>query len=68
MGQIMVYRYRPMRLDPTITTSAAMATGSSLLRRRLGAGEEGVNLQNAIENVMICGNWDTLLRISREAG
>jgi hypothetical protein len=45
-----------------------MATGSSLLRRRLGAGEEGVNLQNAIENVMICGNWDTLLRISREAG
>jgi len=28
MGSIVVYRYRPMRLVPTITTRAFIATGS----------------------------------------
>lgn len=31
MGSIMVYRYRPMRVVPTITTSVLIARGSFLL-------------------------------------
>ncbi|EEX10496.1 hypothetical protein SL1157_2555 [Ruegeria lacuscaerulensis ITI-1157] len=30
MGSIMVYRYRPMRVVPTITTSVFIARGSFL--------------------------------------
>ena len=45
MGSIVVYRYRPMRLVPTITTSVVIATGSSVLRRTVWVVHRGVNRQ-----------------------
>ncbi len=41
MGSIMVYRYRPMRLVPTITTSVLIARGSFQLDRDLMGGRRG---------------------------
>lgn len=45
MGSIVVYRYRPMRLVPTITTRVVIATGSLMLKRTLWAVVTGVNSQ-----------------------
>jgi hypothetical protein len=47
MGWIMVVRYRPMRVDPTMTTSSVMAKGSFLRLQTLEAAAIGVNRQFA---------------------
>jgi len=41
MGSIMVYRYRPMRVVPTITTSVLIARGSLLLGSDIMGGGKG---------------------------
>ncbi|NOD29222.1 hypothetical protein [Ruegeria atlantica] len=41
MGSIMVYRYRPMRVVPTITTSVLIARGSFLLGGDIMVGGKG---------------------------
>ncbi len=41
MGQIVVYRYRPMRVVPTITTSFVIASGSFLLGGDIMSGARG---------------------------
>ena len=40
-GQTMVYRYRPMRVFPTMTTSSVMPRDSLAWRDIMGAGGEG---------------------------
>lgn len=41
MGSIMVYRYRPMRVVPTITTSVLIARGSFLRGMDIMSGGKG---------------------------
>ncbi len=41
MGSIMVYRYRPMRVVPTITTSVLIARGSFFACRDIMVGAQG---------------------------
>lgn len=43
MGQNMVYRYRPMRLVPTITTRVIIVTGPFMLGGTLWGAARGVN-------------------------
>lgn len=44
MGQIMVYRYRPVRVVPKITTSVIIVTGPFLLAGDIMAGRGGRQL------------------------
>ena len=41
MGQIMVYRYRPMRVCPTMTTSVVMMSKAPLAWRDIMSGLQG---------------------------
>ncbi len=48
MGRNMVYRYRPMRVVPTITTSVIMVTCSLMLGGDIMAGGKGRQLRIGI--------------------
>lgn len=48
MGSDMVYRYRPMRVFPTMTTRLFMAVGSFMLGETLCLRNHSVNRQFAI--------------------
>lgn len=50
MGQIMVYRHRPMRLVPTITTRVVIVPGSFCVESDIMEGGQG--RQQAIESVL----------------
>ncbi len=67
MGSIVVYRYRPMRLVPTTTTSAVIATGSLCLVRTLLVGLRGVNRQLGEKCNHSRGKCDIFLREPRGA-
>ncbi len=45
MGWVMVYRYRPMRVSPTMTTSCVMPSGSFMRAGTLWVVRRGVNSQ-----------------------
>lgn len=53
MGSIMVFRYRPMRVFPTITTSAFIARGSFFACRDIMVGGKG--RQQAIAPIFYLG-------------
>ena len=62
MGWTMVYRYRPMRVVPTITTSVLIARGSFIACRNIMYGNYmrkcasgGQSLANAERGVSMCG-------------
>lgn len=52
MGLVMVYRYRPMRLCPTITTRDVMSAGSFVLGGHYVCGQ-GASTGNIVKIVPV---------------
>jgi hypothetical protein len=65
MDQIVVNRYRPMRVFPAVTTRAIIHPGPLLLARTLWAGAGGVNRQNTGFHVRQGVIWVIFLRERR---